>query len=535
MTITPEESLTRGTAFLDEATENLTFDEYEWAFEEAWRGLAWTLNALRTPPSATLDLGPAGALPRPGTLRMLVPGLVLPRGTSRLVDRIESLLARHLDAPELPFESVERIVFDCWDIRDAVSKRVGLRDERLGDKLMLADVSPGKVGSQVIKRRTALKLLAVGSILPLQACTKIERDNRAVASPVTSTEPAAAATKAPKATIARTSPIRGMHFETSDPFLFCAHHHDKYPVGNAELGPAESLEGRQLGRDFAEHLPWRMYHGRTVPGFPRHPHRGFETVTVVRQGRLDHADSLGAAARYGSGDVQWLTAGAGIQHAEMFPLLRDDAPNPLELFQIWVNLPRNNKMVAPHFTMLWNEQIPRVTVRDAAGRTAVVTVSAGEFRGERPPAPPPDSWASDPASDLAIWTVLLSPGVQLELPAVQPGTERSLYVVRGSSVTIAGQQVHGAQRVQFAEHGTIDIANGDDESELLLLQGRPLNEPVAKRGPFVMNTQQEIREAYADYQRTQFGGWQWRSDGPVHSSNKDRFAQHIDGRYEEPT
>ena len=101
-----------------------------------------------------------------------------------------------------------------------------------------------------------------------------------------------------------------------------------------------------------------MYHGSTVPGFPVHPHRGFETVTFVRQGLIDHADSLGAAARFGRGDVQWLTAGKGIVHAEMFPLLDRDGPNTAELFQIWLNLPAADKMVEPHFTMLWDQRHP---------------------------------------------------------------------------------------------------------------------------------------------------------------------------------
>ena len=131
----------------------------------------------------------------------------------------------------------------------------------------------------------------------------------------------------------------GFPWRTHDPFLFCVHHDDHYPAGNEQLGPAASLAGRNLGQDFEGNDGWRMYHGEVVPGFPQHPHRGFETVTVVRRGLLDHSDSLGATARYGGGDVQWLTAGGGILHAEMFPLLERAQPNPLELFQIWLNLP----------------------------------------------------------------------------------------------------------------------------------------------------------------------------------------------------
>ena len=120
----------------------------------------------------------------------------------------------------------------------------------------------------------------------------------------------------------------GFPWETVDPFLFCVHHDDAYPRGNGQLGPDASLAGRDIGQDFAGKDGWRMYHGRTVPGFPSHPHRGFETVTIVRNGFIDHADSLGAAARFGDGDVQWLTAGRGVVHSEMFPLLRTEQAKP---------------------------------------------------------------------------------------------------------------------------------------------------------------------------------------------------------------
>src|SRR5690606_32849197 len=110
----------------------------------------------------------------------------------------------------------------------------------------------------------------------------------------------------------------GFPWPCLDPFLFCAYHNDAYPAGNERLGPAASLAGRNIGQDFEGKDGWRMYHGEVVPGFPRHPHRGFETVTIMRRGFTDHSDSLGAAARFGPGDVQWITAGKGIVHAEMF-------------------------------------------------------------------------------------------------------------------------------------------------------------------------------------------------------------------------
>src|SRR6185437_12939773 len=180
--------------------------------------------------------------------------------------------------------------------------------------------------------------------------------------------------------VTKVQPLR-FPWQTPDPFLFCVHHDDAFPAGNERLGPAASLAGRDIGQDFAGKDGWRMYHGTVVPGFPQHPHRGFETVTIVRRGLIDHSDSLGAAARFGAGDVQWLTAGAGIVHAEMFPLLDTKAPNPVELFQIWLNLPREDKMAEPHFAMLWADRIPLHRATDAARKGAEVSVVAGELEG----------------------------------------------------------------------------------------------------------------------------------------------------------
>src|SRR4051812_16196465 len=201
--------------------------------------------------------------------------------------------------------------------------------------------------------------------------------------------------------ILQTVPL-GPRWPTLDPFLFCAHHDDAYPAGDEHMAPVVPIDDRELGQDFSGTDGWSMYHGRTVPGFPNHPHRGFETVTYVRQGLIDHSDSLGAAARFGRGDVQWLTAGRGIVHAEMFPLLEREAPNPLELFQIWLNLPAADKLVDPYFTMFWDGDVPVVRTVDADGRATEVTVIAGALGDVTPPAPPPDSYASRPEADVAI-------------------------------------------------------------------------------------------------------------------------------------
>jgi redox-sensitive bicupin YhaK (pirin superfamily) len=331
--------------------------------------------------------------------------------------------------------------------------------------------------------------------------------------------------------ILRVFPL-GFPWQTFDPFLFCVHHDDAYPAGNADLGPAASLAGRDIGQDFAGKDGWRMYHGETVPGFPGHPHRGFETVTIVRRGLIDHSDSLGATARFGRGDVQWLTAGKGIQHSEMFPLVDDKNPNPLELFQIWLNLPKASKMVNPYFSMLWDHTIPRHVDTDAAGKKTEVTVIAGSLGTSAPPSPPPDSWASRDEADIAIWSIRMEAGAEWTLPAAKAGTNRALYFFRGRGITVGDTSLRDKAGVQLRASVPVKLTAGAEPTDLLLLQGRPIGEPVVSYGPFVMNTQAEIQQAFVDYRRTQFGGWPWKTNDPNHGKTAGRFARHADGRTE---
>ena len=334
----------------------------------------------------------------------------------------------------------------------------------------------------------------------------------------------------------------GFPWVTMDPFLFCAYHDDAYPEGNAHLGPQASLAGRAMGQDFSPKDGWSMYHGTQVPGFPSHPNRGFETVTIVRKGLIDHSDSLGAAARFGGGDVQWLTAGSGVVHSEMFPLLGAAAPNPLELFQIWLNLPVSHKMVPPHFTMFWSEKIPRHVSTDTQGRHTEVAVIAGqlkgleEARGLEPLAPPPDSWAAQADADVAIWTLRMEPGAHWTLPAASgSATRRNLYFFKGAAISVARQAMAQHAAIELRASDAVELVNtGSDVAECLLLQGRPIAEPVAQYGPFVMNTQAEIEQALQDYRRTQFGGWPWPDEAPVHGRDPARFARHPDGHEERP-
>ena len=324
----------------------------------------------------------------------------------------------------------------------------------------------------------------------------------------------------------------GFPWETQDPFLFCAFHKDDYPKGDGQMRPAVTLEGRNLGSDFSRKDGFSMYHGQSVPGFPAHPHRGFETITIAEKGLVDHSDSLGAAGRFGNGDVQWMTAGKGVQHSEMFPLLKEDEENPLVLFQIWLNLPKKGKMVDPHFAMLWGENIPVVEHKDENGKVSKVKVITGKFGDVDIDAPAPDSWASNPYNEVAVWVITMEPGARLVLPTASEQANRSMYYYEGNGLSMDGENISTDQMVMTRANEETTIKNGDQVSKLLFLQGRPIGEPVAQYGPFVMNTNQEIQEAVQDYQRTQFGGWPWDGSDHTHGKERGRFALHADGREE---
>lgn len=325
----------------------------------------------------------------------------------------------------------------------------------------------------------------------------------------------------------------GFQWETQDPFLFCVHHEDKFPKGNDVMGPDTTyLKGRHMGDDFIIKDGFRMYHGKTVPGFPGHPHRGFETITVVRQGIVDHADSMGASGRYGDGDVQWMTAGKGVQHSEMFPLISKEKENPMELFQIWLNLPKKNKMVEPHFKMLWRETIPKFVYTDSNNKTTTIEVIAGKIGTTNAPVPPPDSWAADEKNEVAVWNIKMPAGATYTLPKASEGVNRTIYFYEGDKLVLAGTEIPSYSAVELQPTIDVLIQAGTKETSILVLQGIPINEPVIQYGPFVMNTKEEINQAFEDYHKTQFGGWPWPKYDQVHDRTKNRFAKHADGKEE---
>ncbi len=230
-------------------------------------------------------------------------------------------------------------------------------------------------------------------------------------------------------------------------------------------------------------------------GVGRHPHRGFETVTIVYQGEVAHRDSTGAGGLIGPGDVQWMTAAGGILHEEFHSEAFTRDGGTLEMVQLWVNLPAKDKMAEPGYQTLLDRDIPSVELPEGAGRVRVI---AGEFDGHRGPA--------RTFTSLDVWDVRLNRGGHARFGAPD-GRTLALVVLHGTVEVNGSEVVREAQLVRFDRKGDGDVeieANGD--ATLLLLAGEPIDEPVVGYGPFVMNSQAEIVQAIDDFNGGRFGG-----------------------------
>ncbi|MGV2291691.1 pirin family protein [Trinickia sp. YCB016] len=229
-------------------------------------------------------------------------------------------------------------------------------------------------------------------------------------------------------------------------------------------------------------------------GVGQHPHRGFETVTIVYQGELEHLDSTGSGGQIGPGDVQWMTAGAGILHEEFHSSAFAKTGGTLEMVQLWVNLPAKDKMVAPGYQGILASEIPSVELPESAGHVRVI---AGNYAGNAGPA--------NTFTPIDVWDVRLNAGrgATLSLPA---GRTLALVVLRGQ-VRVNGDErvVSDAQVVLLEQEGTEVQIDAISDATVLVLSGEPIDEPVAAYGPFVMNTAQEIREAVEDFNNGRFG------------------------------
>lgn len=228
-------------------------------------------------------------------------------------------------------------------------------------------------------------------------------------------------------------------------------------------------------------------------GVGAHPHRGFETVTIVYQGELEHRDSTGSGGLIGPGDVQWMTAGGGIVHEEFHSAAFAQQGGNMEMVQLWVNLPAAHKMTAPGYQTLLKRDIPVVDLADGAGTLRVISGAFGEAAGP-----------ARTFSPVNLWDLRLQAGKPAHL-VVPQGHTTGLVVLRGA-VRINGEGVAGeAQWVSFAREGNdLQLEAEGDDAMVLLLSGAPLNEPIAGYGPFVMNTQVEISQAIDDFNRGRF-------------------------------
>jgi redox-sensitive bicupin YhaK (pirin superfamily) len=259
-------------------------------------------------------------------------------------------------------------------------------------------------------------------------------------------------------------PVPSPEIEQVDPFLFLNHHGPQvYPPRN---------------------------HG--LP-FGPHPHRGFETVTFILTGELAHLDSAGHESIIKAGGVQWMTAGSGLVHAELSPDEFKQRGGPLEILQLWVNLPSRLKMVPPRYVGLQRDAIPAVPTSDGKGTVSLVS---GQWNGR--------DGAMQPLLDLFLATVELAAGGRAAFPVVR-GRSVFLYVVRGT-VTIGGAQAPEFHLVELSDDGDTVEIEAQTDAVLLFGHAEPLGEPVVAYGPFVMNTREEIHAAIRDYQAGKFNG-----------------------------
>ena len=211
----------------------------------------------------------------------------------------------------------------------------------------------------------------------------------------------------------------------------------------------------------------------------------------------------------------------------MFPLLNQNGKNKLDFFQIWLNLPSYNKRVEPNFEMYWKDEIPKISDSSFGNKNSEVELVTGDYQDVSAPIAPKNSWANDKKNDVAVWIIRLDKSGEFAIPQTQSGANRNLYILKNSNIEIDGDIIPDHSLVVLNASKKTVIKNLGERTKILMLQGVPINEPVVKYGPFVMNSKREIEQAFSDYHKTEFGGWTWGSSDPVHGMGKDKFARLI--------
>jgi len=262
--------------------------------------------------------------------------------------------------------------------------------------------------------------------------------------------------------------------------------------------PVRSLFSYGGGNDFDPFLlmdyagPHEFAPSEAKRGVGEHPHKGFETVTILYQGELEHQDSSGGHGTLGPGDVQWMTAASGIVHEEFHSRRFAKEGGVLEMVQLWVNLPATDKTSPPKYQDLRDAQFPRVDLPNNAGTARVIS---GEFMG-----------ATGPAStftDINVWDIQLIENSSVELQA--PEGHNCVFVIQNGSVKLNGDDAKAVELVQFEREGNLVTIESDSASRILVLTGEPIGEAVVGQGPFVMNTREEIQQAILDYRSGEMG------------------------------
>ena len=326
-----------------------------------------------------------------------------------------------------------------------------------------------------------------------------------------------------------------MHWDTEDPFIFASHHSDEYPAGNAQQAPPlEMIRGRNLGRDYEKRFGFRMYNGKVVPGFPLHAHMGYEVVSIAEKGFIDHFDSLGNKGRYGFGDIQWLSAGTRYHHCEMYPLAFSDKDNPNDITQIMINLPKTYRTSKPRFEMMWSESVPLVKGKDEKGKDLSVKVIVGKWGEARSVSPIQHSWAADPKGNVRILKIVLSPGARVQMSRVASGINRNLYFTKGGRISMGDVDYGVETRLKLVTDRDFHIINGEEESEIWLLEGSPIGEKYYSFGPVIANDEKSVRSAMNEIRENEIKDWRWGIVDKTNPPGTKRFVEYSDGTVERP-
>lgn len=238
--------------------------------------------------------------------------------------------------------------------------------------------------------------------------------------------------------------------------------------------------------------PMKFTPTKNKRGVGEHPHRGFETITIVYEGELAHKDSTGEQGLIGAGDIQWMTAGAGILHEEFHSDEFSREGGMLDMMQLWVNLPKSHKMTTPKYQTILASQVPIITIPEDRGHLRVI---AGECEGQKGPA--------DTHTSMLVMDGLIKASGKYYLPI--PDGWSAIVIVRKGHSSINQQPLSIGQTIILSTNGVGLEIEAHEDSELLILSGEPIDEPLVGYGPFVMNTQEEIKQAITDFQTGKFG------------------------------